>query len=93
MTQIGLDDDGKARERFPAKYQLIPWDGEEETMRKNLQSVAYNPSLISDDLVAMRTRYANLQESLSGWPTSLIRTFAQAIIIGKDTTSAIGCPR
>ena len=62
MTQIGLDDDGKARERFPAKYQLIPWDGQEETMRKNLQSVAYDPSLISDDLVTMRTRYANLQE-------------------------------
>ena len=62
MGQLGLDDDGKARERLPSAYNTIPWDGSKETMRKNLSSIAYDGAFVSDDLVDMRTWIANAQQ-------------------------------
>ena len=61
MSQLGLDDDGKARERFPAAWNPDPWDGTKETIGKNLLAVAYDKSSIPDDLVEMRFRIAQKQ--------------------------------
>ena len=61
MAQLGLDDDGKAKERFPAAYSPLPWDGTKETLGKNLWNVAYDKSWVSDDMVEMRFRMAEKQ--------------------------------
>jgi 2-hydroxy-6-oxonona-2,4-dienedioate hydrolase len=61
MAQLGLDDDGKARDRFPSVWIPTPWDGTKETLGKNLLAVAYDKSSIPDDLVEMRFRIAQKQ--------------------------------
>ena len=61
MGPLGLDNDGKVRERFPSKYDTIPWDGKAETMRANMSAIIYDSRVITDDLVNMRTSMANTQ--------------------------------
>ena len=61
MAQLGLDDDGKAKERFPAAHSPLPWDGTKETLGKNLYAVAYDKSWVTDDMVEMRFRIAEKQ--------------------------------
>ena len=63
MAQLGLDDDGKAKERFPAAYSHIPGDGTKETVEKNLRAVAYDQAWVSDDMVEMRFRIAEMQKA------------------------------
>ena len=61
MAQLGLDDDGKARERFPPAYVPAPWDGTKEMIAKDLLAVAYDKASIPDELVEMRFRIAQQQ--------------------------------
>jgi len=66
MAQLGLDDDGKAREEFPPAYVPVRWDGTREMIGKDLLAVAYDKASIPDDLVEMRFISAEKQhESLS----------------------------
>ena len=61
MAMLGLDDDGKARERYPAVFTPPPWDGKKETMALSLRCVAYDGAAVSDDMIEMRTWIANKQ--------------------------------
>lgn len=61
LGQLGLDDDGKSKERFPPAFIPTPWDGIKETFANNLRTVAYKDALIPDDLVEMRFRSAERQ--------------------------------
>ena len=61
LEMLGLNEDGKARERFPSSYQGLPWDGRPETMRENMEGIILRKESITDELVEMRTGYANLQ--------------------------------
>ena len=61
MAQLGLDDDGKARERLPPAYVPTRWDGTKESIGKDLLAVAYDKESIPDDLVEMRFRIAEKQ--------------------------------
>ena len=66
MAQLGLDDDGKARERLPAAYVPAPWDGTKEMIGKDLLAVAYDKASIPDDLVEMRFQRAKKQQQSLG---------------------------
>lgn len=57
---LGLDKDGKARERHPGLV-TPPWDGKAETMRSMMESIIYRQEAISDELINMRTLFANNQ--------------------------------
>lgn len=54
---LGLDKDGKARERHPG-LAIPAWDGKKETMRNMMESIIYRKAAISDDLITMRTNMA-----------------------------------
>lgn len=58
---LGLDKDGKARERHPG-LPIPKWDGKNETMRNMMESIIYRKEAISDDLITMRTNMANAQD-------------------------------
>lgn len=59
---LGLDQDGKARERHPGLV-TPPWDGKAQTMRSMMESIIYRPEAITDDLITMRTAMANAQDA------------------------------
>ncbi|MBM9460352.1 alpha/beta hydrolase [Nocardioides sp. zg-536] len=56
---VPLDEVRKADGRRPEEYPKIVFDGTEASMRHMLEQIILDPSLISEELVTMRTEAAN----------------------------------